>query len=105
MNLFSFDLEHLVDIAVDVRARSAARGRIAAHQMKLAIEYVSRELVPGEGHVRQHRPGVGPGVVRLDRTERSLPRAARTLFAARGVDLALECARRPRASRVDHRSL
>src|SRR5688572_21909684 len=105
MNLFSFDVEHLVDVAIDVRARGTARGRIAAHQMELAVEYVAREPVPGKGHIRQHRPGVGSGVVRLDCTERSLPRAIRALLAACSVDLALERARRPRASRVDHRSL
>ena len=44
-NLLRFEINDLIHIRINMRARRTARGRIAAHQIKLAVDDVAREPV------------------------------------------------------------
>src|SRR5689334_9851732 len=53
LGLLAFDVENLVHVGVDVRARRATRGCVTTHQVEFAVQDVARQPVPGKGHVRQ----------------------------------------------------
>src|SRR6185436_8317776 len=100
--LLALDVQHLVNVGVDVRAGRAAGCRVAAYQMELAVDDVAGEAVARKSHRRETRPVIGRRVVGFDRAERSLPRALRALLAAGDVDPAFPGAPRGRAARRRH---
>src|SRR6266700_6088736 len=88
-HLLALDVQHLVHVSIDARARRAAGRRISAHQVELAVDDITSHSMAGKFHGGQDRPPVRDWIVGLHGTERSLI-LARPLLSSRHVDLALE---------------
>ena len=86
-----------------MRARRAARCRIAADQVEFTVDDIACQSVAGEFHVGQQLPAVVGRVVCLHRAKGSLPWAGSALFTAGDIDFAFVRAPRHRAARVGHR--
>ncbi len=77
--LLRVQIDHLMHIRINVRARRATRSRIAADEMEFAVDDIARQPVAGEFHRRQLRPAIVGRVIRFNRAEGTLKLAGALL--------------------------